>query len=118
MHEHAVVCPHCGEPTGVTPDPAWSGDEVAAAVALGRIQNDTYAPPIVGDPYNTQGLVAAVGLGVAAVGKLVDTIAESRDTPVELPRAIARVTPPEVTPVPSRSPDPPPPPTDTPRFLK
>lgn len=130
MYLQAVICPHCGEPTGVAADPTLTGAEAVAAVELARIQADTYiAPPTLtgsdyGYGYDPElaliggAAVAALAVG-AAVKSVVEAVVEARGAHPELPQAIARERmPPPVTPVSSREPEPAPLPAAQPRFLK
>jgi hypothetical protein len=134
VHEHAVVCPHCGGATGVAADPRLTAEERAAAVELARVEADTHVPPpsyvyTTGGSYTYDPEVALLeGVGVAAVAigavvksaveAVVDERAERASRP-ELPRAYARErTAPPVIPDPSKEPEPPPPHSDKPRFLK
>lgn len=126
-----MICPHCGEPTGVVADPTLTGEEAVAAVELARIQADTYITPLplTGSDYGGYGYdpelaliggaaVAAFAVG-AVVKSMVEAVVEERDARPELPQAIARErTPPPVAPVPSREPEPALPPAAQPRFLK
>lgn len=131
VYPQAVVCPHCGEPTGVVADTTLTGEEAVAAVELARIQSDTYiAPPrLTGSDYGGFGYdpelaliggaaVAALAVG-AVVKSMVEAVVEDRGARPELPQAIARERPPPpVAPVSSREPEPTPPPAAQPRFLK
>jgi len=136
VHEHAVLCPHCGEHTGVNADARLTAEEAAAAVELARIQNDKLDPrPMFGMTDYRAGrygydpeialiggaAVAAVAVGAvikSAVEAVVDERAERASRP-ELPRAYAREkTHPPVHLEPTVEPEPAPPPSDTPRFLK
>jgi hypothetical protein len=131
VHSQAVICPHCGEPTGVAADPTLTGEEAVAAVELARIQADTYvAPlPLTGSGYGGYdyepelaliggAAVAAFAVG-AVVKSVVEAVVEERGAHPELPQAIARErTPLPVAPVSSHEPEPAPPPAAQPRFLK
>lgn len=131
VHSQAVICPHCGEPTGVAADPTLTAEEAVAAVELARIQSDTYiAPPTLtgsdygGYSYDPEltliGGAAVAALAVGAVVKsVVEAVVEERGAHPELPQAIARERmPPPVAPVSSTEPEPAPPPAAQPRFLK
>ncbi len=126
-----MICPHCGEPTGVAADPTLTGEEAAAVVELARIQSDTYIAPLPltgsddgGYGYDPElaliGGAAVAALAVGAVVKsVVEAVVEERDARPELPQAIARERMPSpVAPVSSREPEPAPPPAAQPRFLK
>ena len=129
VHDRAVVCPHCGEATGVDVDPTLTHEERQAAVDLARLDSDRYAPAYTHGSFGYDpelallgGVVsAAVAVGAVlrtAVDAVTDERAERRSRP-ELPRAYARErTAPPVIPEPSKEPEPSPPPSDTPRFLK
>jgi len=126
-----VICPHCGDPTGVVADATLTGEEAVAAVELARIQADTYVapPPLTGSDYGGYGYdpelaliggaaVAAFAVG-AVVKSVVEAVIEERGAHPAMPQAIARErTPPPVVPVSSREPEPAPPPAAEPRFLK
>lgn len=131
IHPQVVICPHCGEHTGVAADTTLTAQEAAATVELARIKSDTYiAPPTLtrrdsgGHHYDPElaliGGAAAAALAIGAVVKsVVEAVIEDRDARPELPQAIARErTPPPVIPAPSKEPEPPLPPSAQPRFLK
>jgi len=131
VHSQAVICPHCGDATGVAADPTLTGEDAVAAVELARIQADTYIAPLpfTGSSYGGYGYdpevtliggaaVAAFAVG-AVVKSVVEAVVEERGAYPELPQAIARErTPPPVTLVSSREPEPAPAPAAQPRFLK
>lgn len=131
VHPRAVICPHCGDHTGVAADPRLTAEEAAADVEFARIGPDTYvAPPTrIGSDDSRHGydpglaLIGGAAVAVIAVGAavkaVVEAVIEERGTRPELPQAIARErTPPPVVPAPSREPEPTPPPPAQPRFLK
>jgi len=129
VHDHAVICPHCGEPTGIAPDSKLSTAEVSALLATDP--DATIVPAvdparIAADflPVSPFGAGAAVAIGAAAVvgaavGAVVDTLRDARDKP-ELPTAIAHIRRRHVTPVASTEPEDVETPADgeEPRFLK
>lgn len=131
VHERAVVCPHCGDATGVVADGTLTAEERRAAIDLARAESDRNSEPsdgslVIYDP--EVALVGGIALAAAAVGvavkgaveAVVDERADRRTRP-ELPRATARertAPPVTITPDPSKPPEPAPPPADTPRFLK
>jgi hypothetical protein len=123
-----VICVHCGEPTGVSPDHRLTGAEALAAFELERIRN---TPPIPENHYNgiwgadeSEGGMGIVEV-VSAVKTVVDVLSSRGDeSQTGMPRAIARSTstskrkPAPVTPIASSEPEPAPPPTAVPRYLK
>jgi hypothetical protein len=131
-----VICPHCGELTGVAPDPTMNADEAGALVATDRqqaLRSDHRNHQGIADRAHVKaeamaqlaespiivGIVGAAQAVGAAVGAVVDTLHDARDES-ELPTAIAHVHRRHVTPVTGTEPEPTEPPAqgEEPRFLK
>ena len=108
MHEHAFVCPHCRDESGVPRDP-----EAERQIAALRKVPISPTPPPVSIDFDP--VAAVVAGGVALVLELITTTADDETEPV--PRAIARE---RSSPVSTRSREPEPlePPAEQPRILK
>src|SRR5215468_3167252 len=112
VHEHTVICPHCGKPTGVAPDRTLSTAEVGAILATDPDADP--APPATlsaftnVDALSEAALIAGVVVGAAvvgaAVGAVVETLRETRDKPA-LPTATAHIRRRHITPIPSTEPE-------------
>ena len=128
VHDHVVICPHCGRPTGVAPDPKLTVAEASALIATERkpslptddpARAEAEALAGLAELPGIAGVVGAAAVVGAAVVAVVDSLRETGDKP-GLPTAIAHVRRRHLTPLPSVEPERTEPPADgeEPRFLK
>jgi hypothetical protein len=102
VHDHAVICPHCGKPSGIAPDPTRSHAEIGALLATDPLAE---APAIYTAPTpDLTLLVGAAAVVGAAVATVVDALRDAQAKP-KLPTAVAHVRRRHVTPVPSAEPE-------------
>ena len=84
VHEQAVVCPHCGDHTGVPADP----DAAVLVAALPAVPEAVTAPPSTPEEAVASVIAPIVEAIGVAVGSALELLGGEPESP--LPRAVAR----------------------------